>query len=513
MQLSIKHRLMSFSALAIAFVMVVGAVGLVAAQRESVVSSHMAENTTALRLQMQADMMHDAVRGDALRAVLAGTRQQTDDFKAIRTEFDEHAQSFRESMAGQLSLNLPAAHHQAVEAIRPRLEAYLNASRKVLDQALNHPDQVEALLPAFQIAYSELEDPMEALGKGLEERAQTLHEESRAAAEQAWWFIGAAALLSVITLVGLSRALRGGILQPIEEATRVARTVAAGDLTSRIVVRNEDEIGQLLHALRDMNDHLRTLVGEVRQAGEAIATGADEIALGNSDLSHRTETQASNLQQTAASMEQLTSSVNHNAEAAVQANQLASQARDVASRGGELVSHVVGTMGQISAASRKINDIIGVIDGIAFQTNILALNAAVEAARAGEQGRGFAVVAGEVRSLARRSADAAREIKQLIHNSVETVDNGSRLVTDAGHTMEEIVSQVRRVSELIEEISHSTHEQSTGISQVSQAVGQLDEVTQQNAALVEQSAAAAESLKGQSHRLVSSVHAFKLGEG
>ncbi|WP_245503598.1 methyl-accepting chemotaxis protein [Aquabacterium lacunae] len=513
MQLSIKHRLMSFSVMAIVFVLTVGAVGLVAAQRESAVSSQMAENTTALRLQMQADMMHDAVRGDALRAVLAGTQQETTEFKAIRAEFDEHAASFRESIQGQLALSLPPEHLKSVEAVKPRLEAYLGAAQKVLDTALSQPDQVASLLPAFQSAYAELEDPMEALGEGLETRAQHLSEESMAAARQAWWLIGLASLASVVALVLFSRALRQGILVPIAEATRVARTVAAGDLTSRIDVKRQDEIGELLNALRDMNEHLRTLVGDVRQAGEAIATGADEIALGNSDLSHRTETQASNLQQTAASMEQLTSSVNHNAEAALQANQLASQARDVASRGGELVSHVVGTMGEISEASRKINDIIGVIDGIAFQTNILALNAAVEAARAGEQGRGFAVVAGEVRSLARRSADAAREIKQLIHNSVEKVDNGSRLVSDAGHTMEEIVTQVRRVSELIEEISHSTHEQSTGISQVSQAVGQLDEVTQQNAALVEQSAAAAESLKGQSHRLVSSVHAFRLGEG
>jgi len=300
------------------------------------------------------------------------------------------------------------------------------------------------------------------------------------------------------------------ITRPINQAVQVARTVAAGDLTSRIDVTRKDETGQLLEALKAMNGNLVNIVNQVRQSSDSIATGSGQIATGNQDLSQRTEEQASNLQQTAASMEQLTSTVKNNADAARQATQLASSASEVAAKGGKVVGQVVGTMEQITSASKKISDIIGVIDGIAFQTNILALNAAVEAARAGEQGRGFAVVAGEVRNLAQRSAEAAKEIKQLINASVQTVEAGSRLVADAGSTMDDIVSQVARVNDLISEISAVTLEQSTGISQVGDAVTMLDQVTQQNAALVEESAAAAESLKHQAHRLVQAVASFRL---
>jgi methyl-accepting chemotaxis protein len=259
-----------------------------------------------------------------------------------------------------------------------------------------------------------------------------------------------------------------------------------------------------------MVQSLRTIVGAVRSSSESIATGSSEIATGNADLSQRTEEQAANLQQTAASMEQLSATVNNNAMTAVEAERLAGSASNIATQGGVAVGQVVQTMESITAASRKIADIIGVIDGIAFQTNILALNAAVEAARAGEQGRGFAVVAGEVRSLAQRSAEAAREIKSLITDSVEKVEAGSRQVDAAGSTMADIVGQVRRVNDLIGEINNATQEQKQGIGQVSNAVSQLDRVTQQNAALVEESAAAADSLSQQTRRLVDAVSRFKL---
>ena len=300
------------------------------------------------------------------------------------------------------------------------------------------------------------------------------------------------------------------ITRPLGVAVRVAQSVAGGDLSSTVEVRYRDETGQLLDALRRMNDSLVGIVGRVRQASESIATGSSQIATGSADLSQRTEEQASNLEQTAASMEQLTANVQHNADTARQATELAGGASAVAREGGLVVGQVVRTMDDISASSKKIADIIGVIDGIAFQTNILALNAAVEAARAGEQGRGFAVVAGEVRALAQRSAHSAREIKGLIGESVEKVDNGTRLVADAGRTMGHIVEQVRRVSELIEQISHSSQEQGSGIGQIGQAVSQLDTVTQQNAALVEESAAAAESLKRQAAALAGMVSVFKL---
>jgi methyl-accepting chemotaxis protein len=300
------------------------------------------------------------------------------------------------------------------------------------------------------------------------------------------------------------------VKRPIDRAIRVAERIAEGDLTSEVQIDSHDEIGRLLGAIAAMQERLRDLVGEIRVSAENIEMASKEVATGNQDLSQRTEMAASNLQQTASSMEQLTGTVRHSAESAAQANQLVSSASQVASRGGEVVGQVVSTMEQINSSSKKIADIIGVIDGIAFQTNILALNAAVEAARAGEQGRGFAVVAGEVRSLAQRSAEAAKEIKALIGTSVDKVEIGSRLVQDAGTTMEEIVASVRRVSDIIGEITAASSEQSSGIGQVNQAVTQLDQMTQQNAALVEESAAAAESLKEQAQRLAQLVSTFRL---
>ncbi|GIZ51424.1 methyl-accepting chemotaxis protein [Noviherbaspirillum aridicola] len=314
-------------------------------------------------------------------------------------------------------------------------------------------------------------------------------------------------LLGGVICVWLLRA----IAHPLREAVEVARNVAAGDLTTKIVVDSADETGQLLLALKDMNTSLVRIVSEVRTGTETIATASGQIASGNSDLSARTETQASSLEETASSMEELTSTVKQNADSAQQANQLAQSASEVAVRGGAVVAQVVDTMGSINASARKIVDIIGVIDSIAFQTNILALNAAVEAARAGEQGRGFAVVATEVRQLAQRSAAAAKEIKQLIDDSVEKVDVGAKLVDQAGATMEEIVASVRRVTDIMGEISVASKEQTDGIEQVNQAINQMDEVTQQNAALVEEAAAAAGSLQDQAVALAHVVSVFKLG--
>ena len=325
------------------------------------------------------------------------------------------------------------------------------------------------------------------------------------------YLLAAALAISLALAAATMYVLVRGITMPLDQAIGIARRVADGDLSSRIEVTSSNELGELLRALKGMNESLVNVVGSVRRSSDSIATGSTQIATGNADLSHRTEQQASNLQQTAASMEQLTGTVRNNAETAVQATQLANSASEVAAHGGVVVGEVVATMEQISASSKKISDIISVIDGIAFQTNILALNAAVEAARAGEQGRGFAVVAGEVRSLAQRSAQAAKEIKNLISDSVEKVEIGSRQVDNAGRTMSDIVTQVKRVSELIGEISSATHEQTAGIGQVSDAVSRIDQVTQQNAALVEQSAAAAESLKQQATRLVDAVAIFKLG--
>jgi methyl-accepting chemotaxis protein len=334
----------------------------------------------------------------------------------------------------------------------------------------------------------------------------------QARAGQTRAMVGGAVLGTLAVALGVLLAwlITRSVTRPIAQAIEVTERIAKGDLTSTLKIESRDEFGRLLEAVSRMQERLRDLVSQIRQSADSIQVASTEVASGNADLSARTEQAASNLQQTASSMEQLTGTVKQTADSAHTANQLASSASAVAQRGGKVVSQVVSTMNEINSSSKKIADIIGVIDGIAFQTNILALNAAVEAARAGEQGRGFAVVAGEVRSLAQRSAEAAKEIKALIGTSVDKVETGSKLVQDAGTTMNEIVASVQRVSDIIGEITAASSEQSSGIGQINTAVTQLDQMTQQNAALVEESAAAAESLKGQANKLTTVVSAFRV---
>jgi methyl-accepting chemotaxis protein len=346
------------------------------------------------------------------------------------------------------------------------------------------------------------------------------YERNRVDAEAAALHASLAMAKTLLVVLALASLVVGGagafvitrsVVAPLHEAVQTARVIASNDLSQPVDSTRRDELGDLLRALSHMQGSLQKIIGQVRSATDSIGTASAEIATGNQDLSARTEQAASNLQQTASSMEELTATVKHSADSARQANQLAASATEVAQRGGSVVAQVVSTMDDINASSKKISDIIGVIDGIAFQTNILALNAAVEAARAGEQGRGFAVVASEVRSLAGRSAEAAREIKALIGASVDKVDTGSRLVAEAGSTMGEIVSSVQRVTDIIGEISTASSEQSDGIGQVNTAVSQLDQMTQQNAALVEESAAAADSLRQQAATLSKVVATFRLG--
>ena len=344
---------------------------------------------------------------------------------------------------------------------------------------------------------------MKTLRMSLDERVIAL--------QRIQYMVLALLLVGLATAVALALAFVRSITGAVAEAIATAQAVAQGDLSVPVVVRGTNDLGQLLQAMADMQSHLSKVVLSVRQGAEGVATASAEIAQGNNDLSARTESQASALEETAASMEQLNATVKQNADSARQANQLAMSASTVAVSGGEVVSQVVDTMKGINESSRKISDIISVIDGIAFQTNILALNAAVEAARAGEQGRGFAVVASEVRSLAGRSAEAAKEIKALISASVERVAHGTTLVDQAGVTMTEVVSSIRRVTDIMGEISAASTEQSQGVAQVGEAITQMDQVTQQNAALVEEMAAAASSLKSQAGELVQTVALFKVG--
>jgi methyl-accepting chemotaxis protein len=347
----------------------------------------------------------------------------------------------------------------------------------------------------------------------VSEQLATLVElQKRAEAEFFSLYIWLGALFASAVAVGVLLAWRltRSITDPIREAMSMATAVAQGDLRTVAATHPQDELGDLLRTLAEMKTSLLQTVTQVRSTTDSINTTSAEIASGNQDLSTRTEQAASNLEETAASMEQLTSTVRQTADSARQASQIAATNAEVATRGGQVVGQVVATMNEINASSKKISDIIGVIDGIAFQTNILALNAAVEAARAGEQGRGFAVVAAEVRSLAQRSAEAAKEIKGLIGSSVDRVETGSRLVAEAGTTIQEVVRNAQRIAGIIGEITAATGEQSDGIGQVNVAVNQLDQMTQQNAALVEESAAAAQSLKDQATRLAQVVQVFRI---
>lgn len=359
----------------------------------------------------------------------------------------------------------------------------------------------------IQLSYFKVLDDLIAYQNDLMEASAR---SSEANADTDIKLIIAISLFAIASSIVLAMTISRSITRPLHRAVQVARRVSEGDLTTDIVVDSNDETGQLLTAFKDMNENLLKIVSQVRSGTETIATASTEIAAGNMDLSSRTEEQASSLEETAASMEEITSTVKQNADNARQANQLARSASEVATRGGEVVNRVVNTMGSIDESAKKIVDIISVIEGIAFQTNILALNAAVEAARAGEQGRGFAVVASEVRTLAQRSASAAKEIKHLINDSVAKVAEGSKLVGEAGSTMGEIVVSVKRVSDVISDISAASHEQNSGIEQINVAIIQMDNVTQQNASLVEEAAAAAESMQEQARLLSEVVSVFKL---
>ena len=390
---------------------------------------------------------------------------------------------------------------------------YINNGLLLILKALRENKVAEAdqLVMAGVLPLSRtLEDSVVKLTAFQISGAEKMYEDSQASYQTQFAAAVAGLVIGLLLIVISTVLLLRAIFTPLEQALRHFDAIADGNLANDIVIARHDEMGALLSGLQQMQERLSATVRGVRDGSGAIATASNEIASGNLDLSSRTEQQASSLEETASSLEELTSTVKQNSDNARQANQLAVSASDVAVKGGALVQEVVATMGTISESSKKIADIIGVIDGIAFQTNILALNAAVEAARAGEQGRGFAVVATEVRNLAHRSASAAKDIKQLIEASVQNVGTGSNLVAQAGITMEEIVSSIRRVTDIMGEISAAGREQELGIGQINQAVAEMDTVTQQNAALVEEAAAASESMQEQAAALAEMVSRFKL---
>ena len=489
-----------------------GALNTVLSQRENatlqvVAAAHLDNVKLVNSLQQQLSEAHTGVyRAQALLTSMSEAELQA--YRASLTEQLQGAQVIIGQLAAEAAGDEALGQHIGNAAVL--VEKFRTQADKAIELTEVAVEMGVAAMKAADITYGELGSSMQELVA----RKEVLQAETQAAAERHAWLstLALAALGLVATLGALAFAwfTQRRIVADVQRAARLCAEVAQGRLRPPSGPLRGDEIGDLMRSLGDMVRQLGGSLNTVRQASDSIRTAAQEIASGNTDLSQRTEQAASSLQQTASSMEQLSGTVQQTADSARNANELAATARTVAQRGGSVVQQVVATMDEIHHSSRKIADIIGTIDGIAFQTNILALNAAVEAARAGEQGRGFAVVASEVRSLAARSAEAAKQIKQLIDASVDKVDSGARQVKEAGSTMDEIVASVQRVSDIIAEISAAAAEQSGGLGQVNGAVGGLDRATQQNAALVEESAAAAESLREQAGRLSDVVGRFEL---
>ncbi len=508
--MKLRNQVLGLGLLGVVMTALVGGAGLINASKLSDAFDESINVSLALSKSQEADMMHDAIRGDVLLTLLAAQKSDAAGMAEAEKGLKEHAENFTTNISAMQALPISPEAREHVAKAAPLVKAYVDSAANIQGLARKDIAAAEQEVPKFQKAFEDLEVALEAQSEAVAKNVEDFSIEVHRLAVNAKIIVGAGLALAAALLVVFSLWLARVLSAPLEQAVEMADRLADGDLTATVRPVGNDETQHLMVALGRMQTHIAGVVRQVQQGAQTVSSASAEIAQGNNDLSARTEQQASSLEETAASMEELNSTVQQNAESARQANQLAMNASTVAVQGGEVVHEVVETMKGINEASRKIGDIISVIDGIAFQTNIRALDAADEAARAGEQGRGFAVVASEVRSLAGRSAEAAKEIKNLINASVERVEQGTALVDKAGTTMTEVVTSIRRVTDIMGEISAASNEQSTGVAQVGEAVGQMDQSTQQNAALVEEMAAAASSLKGQAQELVQSVAVFRL---
>ena len=508
--MKLRQQILLLGLVGILMACMVGAIGLFSASRLAAAIDNSARTEQAMRTSQEADMLHDAVRSDVMMALLSAISGNATQLGEAQTALQAHTLEFNKLMTNLQNMDAFAALKTSLATTVPMVKRYTDAADSLLKLTLSDLPGAQAALPEFQKLFQELELQMGAQADTISKQAKSMdelnHQHVVQSKVQILSILAVAALLLVLVALWLARRLA----KPMTHAVNIAHQLAQGNLAVPVVLSGCDETIQLLTAMSHMQSSFGGIVKNVKINAESVAIASAEIAQGNQDLASRTEQQASALEQTAASMEELSATVKQNADNARQANQLAVNASSVAIKGGEVVSQVIDTMRGINESSRKISDIIQVIDGIAFQTNILALNAAVEAARAGEQGRGFAVVASEVRSLAGRSAEAAKEIKSLISASVDCVEQGTALVNQAGTTMTEVVVSIRRVTDIMGEISAASNEQALGVTQVGQAVGQMDQTTQQNASLVEEMAAAANSLKSRAQALVQEVSVFRL---
>lgn len=509
--MKIGTRLGAGFGLILVLVAVMGIIGVMRLENINGASRHLVDDSLSKQRAAQNWLMGTTVNASRTLALVKASNTETQEFfqKGISAE----SKKITEIQKGIEDRITTDKEKELFADVAKNRSAYISIRKSILEvKAGGNVDEANQMIESKMVpALDAYENSVREVLAHYENEVKLADESITADYVSGRMTMIIGALIAMLLGAIIAWRLTSGITRPLREALTLAEAVAEGDLTARSSLPpTQDEPGLLLNALRSMQENLARTVSQIRMGTDTIATASSEIASGNLDLSSRTEQQASSLEETASSMEELTSTVKQNADNSRQANQLAVAASAVAVKGGSVVSQVVDTMGAINSSAKKIVDIIGVIDGIAFQTNILALNAAVEAARAGEQGRGFAVVATEVRNLAQRSAAAAKEIKALIGDSVEKVDAGSKLVAEAGTTMDEIVDGVKRVADIMAEITAASQEQSDGIEQVNQAVSQMDQVTQQNAALVEEAAAAAESLQDQAKNLAQAVSVFRV---
>jgi methyl-accepting chemotaxis protein len=511
--LSVKNTLMLFSGIVAVIFIIVGIIAYFSAGSFRTIVDKSTSNASLLQQTGEMGKMHDSIRGDIVTYILAFERGESDWLDRTEKKYAADKKNLQTAMAAVDAINTSPEVRTAATAAKAALETYIRDADKRIVDAKSNLIGVIAEIPEFEKSFNRTGDALKKLLDAVEKENATFQSQSQSTAGNSAVLVFMAVLIGLAAVGAVAWWTHRIISQPINQMLRSTEDLRSGegDLTRKLPVMS-GEFGQLSNSMNGFVGQLHDLIAQVAINAGEIANAARQISAGNTDLSARTEEQASTLEETASSMEQFTSTIRQNAENTKLANGLATSASDAARKGGSVAEKAVEKMAAISSSSRKIGEIIGTIDSIAFQTNILALNAAVEAARAGEQGRGFAVVAGEVRALAQRSAAAAKEIKELISNSVDQVSEGTKLVNEAGSSMQNIVVGIQQVTEIINEISVASHEQATGIEQVNRAIVQMEDVTQQNAALVEEAAAAAESMREQAEVLSELVSRFKLDD-